>query len=102
MKPFKAYDTELFLVKDKYQKGDAIAVLAYEVGSEEEFGVLSVNLPDQPPSPGCFWLKDWSENEPMAKAVLKGGLVKLTGRTAATGHVEAKEAMLVDGMYRVD
>jgi hypothetical protein len=49
-----------------------------------------------PASPGCFWLKDWSENEDIAKFLLAEGYVKLTGREIPyAGFVTYKEAKLI-------
>jgi hypothetical protein len=48
-----------------------------------------------PATEGCFWLKDWSENEEIAKHLLAEGLVELTGREIPAGFVTYKEAKLI-------
>lgn len=56
---------------------------------------LSVNIEEAELAEDCFWLKDWSENEEIAKHMLENALIILTGRTYRTGFVTAKEAKLV-------
>lgn len=53
-------------------------------------------VPYGAPDPGTFgvWLKDWSENEGVSDALQAAGVVELTGKTFATGYVEAKHAIL--------
>lgn len=93
-KTFELYGERLTLRSTKYQKGGGLAV---EVVDEDgaPYARLSVNLEEEQPSPGHFWLKDWSENEPVAKAALEAKVIALTGRMARTGFVAAKEAKLL-------
>ncbi len=50
---------------------------------------------DKLPANGCVFLKGWSENEGIPETLVKAGIVKLTGRTVATGYCEAIEAKLL-------
>jgi hypothetical protein len=54
------------------------------------FGVLTCNLPDIPLEDGEVIIKNWSENEDIAKAALASGYFKDTGKRVATGFVEAQ------------
>lgn len=90
-KTFKYNGETLVIELLNYVEG-GVAVVVKTKG-EEPYCTLSVNLPNKP-SKGHFWLKDWSENEPVVKYLLASGFIHLTGRTCPTGFVEAKEARL--------
>jgi hypothetical protein len=86
------YDGQkLDLLETKYHNGNKAVVLNDSEGYL--FCTLSVNL-ESMPNQDCFWLKDWSENEEIAEYMVSKKIVKLTGRTKATGYVIAKEAIL--------
>jgi hypothetical protein len=41
------------------------------------YAMISVNMPDAPQLPkGQFYLKGWSENVPIAQAMIAGGIIK--------------------------
>ena len=44
--------------------------------------------------PDEVWIKDWSENEGVADALVKAGIVTLTGRTLQAGYATALHAKL--------
>lgn len=50
---------------------------------------------DEKPTEGCVFLKGWSENEGVPEALVKAGIVELTGRKIKTGFCEAEEAKLL-------
>ncbi len=50
---------------------------------------------DEMPSEGCVFLKGWSENEGVPEALVKEGIVELTGKIIPTGYCEAVEAKLL-------
>lgn len=52
---------------------------------------LSVNIPpySQKMQPGVFAVKNWSENEDIAKRAEESGLFQCVGITLPTGHVNA-------------
>ena len=52
---------------------------------------------DEKPTKGCVFLKGWSENEGVPEALVKAGIVKLTGRKVKVGYCEAIEAELLCG-----
>lgn len=76
----------------KYQNG-SVAIQAFSLDGEPEF-TATVALDEMPPD-GYVFLKGWSENEGVPNALVKAGVVELTGRTIATGYVEAQEAKLL-------
>ena len=72
-------------------------VLAIQVMDTEDgapYAILSVNMADQDPSDGCFWMKTWSENEELSKFVVQAGYVELTGKIIQAGYAYAYEAKL--------
>ena len=87
---FKFDGETLKIRKSTYQNNGASAVFV-ECEDGEPYAILSCNL-EAKPANGCFWLKDWSENEPIAKALLKSGVIELTGRAVSSGFVLVKEA----------
>lgn len=50
---------------------------------------------DEKPKEGHVFLKGWSENEGVPDALVKAGIVQLTGRKIPTGYCEALEAKLL-------
>ena len=75
---------------------DGSNLLVSGIGTEDQ-QVYTVCLVESgaPCIPGNVWLKDWSENEGVPEALVKAGLVELTGIQWATGFCEAKEARLL-------
>ena len=61
---------------------------------EGPFGVLTVNMPNDHLNDGEVFVKDWSEGEPLFKACLDAGWIKLTGREVMSGYVAPKVATL--------
>lgn len=45
---------------------------------------------------GCVWLKDWSENEEIAKFLVKEGYFEFTGREIPQNFVVYKEARITE------
>ena len=65
----------------RYIKGGAIAVTLVTTGPDAEpFMTLSVNSPDSVLGPDEFWVKNWSENEPMIEPLLRSGFFADTGK----------------------
>ena len=59
-------------------------------GDGAPYARLTVNLPDAPDLPeGNYYVKTWSENAEVARAVLASGLMLDTGQRVPTGFVEA-------------
>ena len=89
---FKFERKILEIVIEKYERGGQAIIACCKNG--DIFTVLSVCL-DTPPQKNCFWLKNYSENEDIAKFMLAEGLVRLTGRTMESGFVTIPEAKLI-------
>ena len=51
------------------------------------YGTITVNLPDQHLNEGEFFVKDWSENELLAEALLELGWIERTGREVVSGFI---------------
>ena len=52
-------------------------------------------------SPGCIWLKDWSENVDIAQFLIKEGYVELTGKQIPQQFVTYKEAKITDKLSKL-
>ena len=50
---------------------------------------------NEKPADGCVFLKGWSENEGIPEALVKAGVVELTGGGVSTGFCLAIEAKLL-------
>ncbi len=72
---------------------DSIAIKGLSLYGEPVF-TATVAL-DEKPAEGCVFLKGWSENEGVPNALIKAGVVELTGRKIKTGFCEAVEAKLL-------
>lgn len=88
---------DLKLVQAKYTNNGSPALELVDPRNDEPWFVATVNLPDQPPAPGCVWLKSWSENEGLPEALERAGVVRLTGRQVKVGDFDAyaQEAELI-------
>jgi hypothetical protein len=67
--------------------------------NEETLCVATVALvPYGAPHPGEYavWLKGWSENDGVPKALIDAGIVTLTGRRHAVGYSQAQHAQLTE------
>jgi hypothetical protein len=62
-----------------YQDGVSIAIVA-DTANGEAYGKLSVFVRGLALEPGCFVVKDYSENKALAAAALASGLFIDTGR----------------------
>ena len=63
---------------------------------------LSVNLPDNAAALETskeFFLKNWTDMKHIAERLVKLGIVKLTGKAVASGHIEAPIATLNDDKF---
>jgi hypothetical protein len=80
---------------EQLEYGNGTVALMAKDEQGMRYATVSVNIPEELPSAGCFWLKDWSENEEIAAALLAQGVIALTGRVCRTGFVTAKEARLL-------
>lgn len=76
-----------------YYGNGSRAIQGFTLQGEPQF-VATVAL-DEIPAKDCVFLKGWSENEGIPEALVKAGLVELTGRKIPTGYCEAEEARLL-------
>lgn len=81
----------------RYGSGEIAIQILNEDGTPEARATVSL-VSYGAPHPGEFgvWLKGWSENEGIPDALVKAGIVTLTGRTHSTGYVEAQHAELTE------
>lgn len=84
-------DEEVYFDLKQYQNNNALAVQLMSV-EEGPYAMISTNIqPDSSELPADeFFLKDWSENEPLAKELIKLGALIPTGKEASSGFVKAK------------
>lgn len=90
----------------KYGSGGTVLFGRYRSG---ETAILIKNAPNAPelkatvsmvpygaPNPGKHgvYIKNWSENEGVAEALVAAGVITLTGKTFPTGHTEALHGKL--------
>lgn len=88
----KYCDEEVELVFGKYGDG-SVAIQGTSLIGEPIF-TATVAL-DEKPAEGCVFLKDWSENQGISEALVKAGIVEMTGRKVPAGFCEALEAKLL-------
>jgi hypothetical protein len=79
----------------RYGSGEIAMYIVNHEGERECVATVALaSSGAEHPGEECVWLKDWSENEGVVDALVKAGIVTLTGKTHATGHVIAKHARL--------
>ncbi|MGH7104905.1 MAG: hypothetical protein ACREFT_00140 [Acetobacteraceae bacterium] len=82
----------------RYGSGEVALEVVGEEGDTQYVATASP-VPDGGPDPGEYgvWLKGWSENEGVPRALLDAGIVTLTGRRhPAAGFAEAEHAELTE------
>lgn len=83
-------DDEVYFEFDGYRDNNALAVELITTNGEP-FAMISVNMPESAQlAEDEFFLKDWSENEPVAKSLIDMGAIIPTGKSASSGYVTAK------------
>lgn len=78
----------------KYQNNDRTAMTLIDKHGDPCF-VATVNLPDQKLADDEVFIKNYSENAGVLDALEAAGVVKATGKTVSTGHVEIPVAKLL-------
>ena len=73
----------------------AVTMMSASKGGIQTLLKISVDVDEETPAVGCFFVKDWSENEGIMDALVEQGVVEDTGRRVPVGHTEAKEARLL-------
>ena len=89
----KYTDEDVILTLNGHYPNGSHAITATTLQGEPQF-TATVAL-DKLPADGCVFLKGWGENEGIPEALVKAGIVELTGRTVPTGYCEAIEAKLL-------
>lgn len=74
---------------EEYAAGGMAILLGEEY---DPIATATVYMDGVPPSEGCVWIKDWSENAGMLLSLTKAGLIQPTGRTTRAGYALAHEA----------
>ena len=87
------YCNEEIELSFRYYENGSRAIQGFTLQGEPQF-VATVAL-DEMPAEDCVFLKGWSENEGIPEALVRAGLVELTGRKIPTGYCEAEEARLL-------
>ena len=81
------------VVKSKYIENDLIALVLKEEETGEPVATASVNIVDYDMSEESAkdhtFIKDWSENQGMLKALTEQGVVEFAGVVQRTGFVQA-------------
>ncbi|HNS55596.1 MAG TPA: hypothetical protein PKO34_00965 [Smithellaceae bacterium] len=81
------YSTTIHL--EEYSEGGRLAIILVCDDDGQEYGTLTVNMPEVPLEPDEIIVKRWSENVNMSEAALMSGLFQDTGKRVATGFVQA-------------
>ena len=92
---------QLSLEFSTYTNG-RIALLLCEPGFRGSELKATVNIPEEDVPEGHVLLKGWSENEGLVQALVKAGIVELTGRQVPTGFCVAEEAKLLVSEQQYD
>lgn len=83
------------VMRTSYPADGSVALVAnYGTENQQTYSVCLAHDP-APIKPDHVWLKDWSENEGCVDALVKAGLVEVTGNTWPTGFVQAIEAKIL-------
>ncbi len=95
---FEIYKMPFVPVINKYTNGRIrIDFVCSEDGTDdtgcpfmrgEPVAVLTVNLPDEPLEEGEFFVKDWSENRPIAAIMSKSGFFEIDEEKGAISGYE--------------
>lgn len=71
---FSFDNDEIVMVEEHYKNG-RLCIQFYATGEcPEPFGTLTMNLPEDDPGENAFFVKTYSENEPLAKELLATGV----------------------------
>jgi hypothetical protein len=84
----KFQGTEYGVRKTNYPAGGRAAIVLWDKEHDEIGYVATVNLPDAPLLGNQTFIKDYSENEGMLKALQDAGIVKDTGLRVRSGFVQ--------------
>jgi hypothetical protein len=94
MKTIRFGDWDCVVEKSQYYDGRPALILK-DVHDGEMVTVATVNLPDVAAGPNEVFIKNYSENEGVLKALLEGGIIKLTGENVNSGFVTIPKVELL-------
>jgi hypothetical protein len=85
-----------FVDKLEYSNGrTALRLYTVTDGFKEPMGTATVNIPDAPLNDDEVFIKNYSENKGILKALIKAGIVEDTGRMFPVGHTFANICKLL-------
>lgn len=68
-------DWDCYPVITKYSNNNRLALMLYEHGTHEPIATASVNITDTDLADDCIFIKDYSENTGMTKALVEAEIV---------------------------
>lgn len=80
----------------RYANGRVALQLVTETGEHAAVATIAVG---ELPAEGCVWLKGRKESDGLPEALVRAGVVELTGRRFTTPYVEALEARLTAAVH---
>lgn len=89
---------EVTAVAGRYAAGDGLAIQLYTEG--EPLANLTVNTATPRKSP-LVWAKDYAENEGLVDQLAEQGLLRRTGNTLPSGHIELVEVELLGHLAEI-
>jgi hypothetical protein len=93
MKHVRFKDWDCIVQKCQYGNGRP-ALQLIDANDGDPIATATVNLPDVPAGPNEVFIKDYSENEGMLKALTDAGVIKPTGDSVRSGFVTVPRAEL--------
>ena len=78
---------ELEIRQSVYKNNNRVALVVVDVGTEEEYTKLTVNVTNINYPKDVFAIKTWSENEEIAEVIFNTGAFEDTGKRAESEHV---------------
>lgn len=91
---FKGAQVEVRFTHYKNNNSLAVALFSTYEGRRELYAMASVNI-DIIPAEGCFWCKDYSENEGIKDWLIENGIAEPTGRHAHAGYSVVDELRII-------
>ena len=76
------------IVQKRQYENDRPALQLVDAEDGSPIAKATVNLPDTPAGPNQVFVKDWSENAGILRALTEAGVVKPTGETVRSGFVD--------------
>jgi hypothetical protein len=73
----------------KYRQGDRTALELVDHKTGEPVAMATVNIPEEPIEKDEVIIKNWSENEGILQALIKGGIISKPIRETKTGYATA-------------